>query len=83
MRLIRVGFGAVVLALGLWAMAVQASAQEVNVYSARHYKSDQILFDTFTRQTGIKVNVIEGDVGPLLARRGSRRAAAGEVVRAG
>jgi iron(III) transport system substrate-binding protein len=68
MRFIRIGLGTMVFVLGLWAMAVQASAQEVNVYSARHYKSDQLLFDAFTKQTGIKVNVIEGDVGPLLQR---------------
>ncbi|HEX2115858.1 MAG TPA: Fe(3+) ABC transporter substrate-binding protein [Alphaproteobacteria bacterium] len=68
MRFIRFGLGTMVFVLGLWAMAVHASAQEVNVYSARHYKSDQLLFDAFTKQTGIKVNVIEGDVGPLLQR---------------
>jgi iron(III) transport system substrate-binding protein len=68
MRFIRFGLGTMVFVLGLWAMVVQASAQEVNVYSARHYKSDQLLFDAFTKQTGIKVNVIEGDVGPLLQR---------------
>jgi iron(III) transport system substrate-binding protein len=68
MRLFRIGLGTVVLALGLWAMVAQASATEVNVYSARHYKSDQLLFDTFTKDTGIRVNVIEGDVGPLLQR---------------
>lgn len=69
MRLFRLGLGTVVLALGLWAMVAQASAaEEVNVYSARHYKSDQLLFDMFTKETGIRVNVIEGDVGPLLQR---------------
>ena len=69
MRLFRLSLGTAVLALGLWAMVTQASAaEEVNVYSARHYKSDQLLFDTFTKETGIRVNVIEGDVGPLLQR---------------
>jgi iron(III) transport system substrate-binding protein len=68
MKFLRIGLGATVLALGAWAMVSQASAQEVNVYSARHYKSDQVLFDTFSKQTGIKVNVIEGDVAPLLQR---------------
>jgi iron(III) transport system substrate-binding protein len=68
MRLVRLGLGTVVLALGLWAMAVHASAQEVNVYSARHYKTDDLLFETFTKQTGIKINVIQGDVAPLLQR---------------
>jgi iron(III) transport system substrate-binding protein len=68
MKFLRFGVGAAVLALGAWAMAAQASAQEVNVYSARHYKTDEVLFDTFTKQTGIKVNVIQGDVAPLLQR---------------
>ena len=69
MRLFRLGVGMAVLVLGLWAMVTQASAaEEVNVYSARHYKSDQLLFDTFTKETGIRVNVIESDVGPLLQR---------------
>jgi iron(III) transport system substrate-binding protein len=69
MRLFRLGVGTIVLVLGLWAMVTHASAaEEVNVYSARHYKSDQLLFDTFTKQTGVRVNVIEGDVGPLLQR---------------
>jgi iron(III) transport system substrate-binding protein len=68
MRFLRIGLGTTVFVLGLWAMVAQASAQQVNVYSARHYKSDQILFDAFSKQTGIKVNVIEGDVGPLLQR---------------
>jgi iron(III) transport system substrate-binding protein len=68
MRFFRIGLGTTVFVLGLWAMVAQASAREVNVYSARHYKSDQVLFDAFSKQTGIKVNVIEGDVGPLLQR---------------
>jgi iron(III) transport system substrate-binding protein len=57
-----------VLALGLWAMASRASAQEVNVYSSRHYSGDKIVFERFTKQTGIKINVIEGSIGPLLQR---------------
>jgi iron(III) transport system substrate-binding protein len=68
MKFLRIGLGATVLALGAWAMVSQASAQEVNVYSARHYKSDQVLFDAFSKQTGIKINVIQGDVAPLLQR---------------
>ncbi len=68
MRLMKLGLGVVVLAVGLWAMASRASAQEVNVYSSRHYSGDKIVFERFTKQTGIKINVIEGDVGPLLQR---------------
>ncbi|MGK0329543.1 MAG: iron(III) transport system substrate-binding protein, partial [Polaribacter sp.] len=32
--------------------------QEVNVYTHRHYASDQELFSQFEKQTGIKVNVV-------------------------
>ena len=37
-----------------------ADAGVVNVYSARHYPSDQTLFDMFTKETGIAVNAIQG-----------------------
>lgn len=45
-----------------------ASTGEVNVYSARHYDTDQALYDNFTEQTGIQVNVIEGKEDELLER---------------
>jgi len=37
-----------------------AFAEEVNVFSARHYDSDIQLYEKFTLKTGIKVNVISG-----------------------
>jgi iron(III) transport system substrate-binding protein len=43
-------------------------AQEVNVYSARHYDSDAELFNLFTQETGIKVNVIEAKAEELIER---------------
>ncbi len=43
-------------------------AQEVNVYSARHYDSDAELFNLFTEQTGIKVNLIEAKAEELIER---------------
>jgi iron(III) transport system substrate-binding protein len=43
-------------------------AQEVNVYSARHYDSDAELFNLFTEQTGIKVNIIEAKAEELIER---------------
>ncbi len=56
--------------LGAAAMLpVVALAQgEVNVYSSRHYDADKQLFSGFTKTTGIKVNVIEAETGPLLQR---------------
>jgi len=37
-----------------------AIADEVNVFSARHYDSDIQLYEKFTAKTGIKVNVVSG-----------------------
>lgn len=45
-----------------------AEEEVVNVYSARHYDIDDELYDSFTEQTGIEVNVIEGDSDELLER---------------
>jgi iron(III) transport system substrate-binding protein len=50
------------------ALALPASAAEVNVYSARHYDTDLAIYDAFTAQTGIKVNIIEGSGDELLER---------------
>jgi iron(III) transport system substrate-binding protein len=50
------------------ALATTGLAQEVNVYSSRHYDADKKLFELFTKQSGVKVNVVEGDIGPLLQR---------------
>ena len=45
-----------------------ANSGEVNVYSGRHYDSDIVLFDAFTAETGIKVNVIEAGGDALIER---------------
>ena len=45
-----------------------AGPGEVNLYSGRHYESDIILFDAFTAETGIKVNVIEAKGDALIER---------------
>lgn len=42
--------------------------QVVNVYSARHYDTDDQLYAMFEEQTGIEVRVIEGDSAALLER---------------
>ena len=48
--------------------AGQAVADEVNVYSSRHYNTDQALYDEFTEATGIKVNLIEASGDALIER---------------
>ncbi len=44
------------------------TSREVNVYSARHYDTDDALYEDFTRQTGIEVNLIEGNADQLIER---------------
>jgi iron(III) transport system substrate-binding protein len=46
----------------------QAQDKVVNLYSARHYQTDNALYDNFTRQTGIKINRIELGDEPLVQR---------------
>ena len=43
-------------------------ANEVNIFSARHYDSDVQLYEKFTSKTGIKVNVVSGKSGALEKR---------------
>lgn len=48
--------------------AAPAFAQELNLYSARHYDTDLAIYDAFTEATGIRVNLIEGSGDELLER---------------
>lgn len=45
-----------------------ADAGEVNIYSARHYPADETLYGLFTKETGIKINVIQGTAEELMER---------------
>lgn len=47
-----------------------AGAEEkvLNLYSARHYQTDEALYANFTKQTGIRINRIEGKEEELLER---------------
>jgi iron(III) transport system substrate-binding protein len=42
--------------------------EEVNIYSSRHYDTDLRLYDDFTEQTGIRINLIEGTSDELIER---------------
>lgn len=46
----------------------ESTEKVVNVYTARNYDVDKKLFEQFTQQTGIKVNVIEGKAEELIER---------------
>ena len=57
---------------GVAAMTITASVAhadgEVNIYSSRHYDTDERLYSDFTEATGIKVNRIEAGASELLER---------------
>lgn len=48
--------------------ATAAQAQELNLYSSRHYETDERLYSDFTDLTGITINRIEGNADELIAR---------------
>ena len=45
----------------------------LNLYSSRHYQTDEALYANFTKQTGIKMNRIEAGEDPLIERMTQRR----------
>ncbi|WIT11773.1 extracellular solute-binding protein [Paucibacter sediminis] len=48
--------------------AAQAQEQVLNLYSARHYQTDEALYSNFTKATGIRINRVDTDDAGLLAR---------------
>lgn len=59
------------VAVGEFSKPRQSAAQAnrvVNLYSARHYDTDTAIYDSFTKKTGIKVNLIEADADKLIER---------------
>jgi iron(III) transport system substrate-binding protein len=59
-----------VTAAVLLAVAGSAAAQEqvLNLYSARHYSTDEALYSNFTKATGIRINRVDADDAGILAR---------------
>lgn len=55
-------------ALAALVAAQTVAAEEVNVYSSRHYNTDQAIYDDFTEATGITVNLIEAEGDALIER---------------
>ena len=58
------------LAAVLLGLAASAVAQEnvVNIYSGRHYQTDEHLYSGFTKATGIKINRIEAGEDAIIER---------------
>jgi iron(III) transport system substrate-binding protein len=51
-------------------LALPAAAQDkvLNLYSARHYQTDEALYANFTKATGIRINRVEADDAGILSR---------------
>lgn len=54
--------------LAILLVAPLAQAAELNIYSSRHYQTDERLYSDFTEQTGIEINRIDGNGDQLIER---------------
>lgn len=68
MTIKKLALGALLTSLGTLSAHTALAQGELNIYSARHYQTDEALYSEFTRQTGIKVNRIEAKEDELLER---------------
>jgi iron(III) transport system substrate-binding protein len=66
----RTALKSISLILAGLAICAPAVAQEkvLNLYSSRHYQTDEALYTNFTKATGIKINRIEGGEDALIER---------------
>lgn len=53
---------------GLFFLISCSDEEVVNIYSSRHYDTDLQLYENFTEETGIEVNLIEGSSDELIER---------------
>lgn len=67
MRPFFTAFATALALLGASGMAT-ASEKVLNLYTARHYQTDEALYTNFTKLTGIRVNRIEGKEDELFER---------------
>ena len=59
---------AVGLAVALTSAAAAQAQAVLNIYSARHYQTDEALYANFTKQTGIRINRLDGKEEELVER---------------
>lgn len=59
---------AALLATTLLTLSAQAQDNLLNIYSARHYPTDEALYSDFTKATGIRIQRVDADDAGILAR---------------
>lgn len=60
--------GCVFVGAGMSSTMVFAQDKQLNIYSARHYQTDEVMYETFTKTTGIKINRVDADDAGIIAR---------------
>ena len=66
-RRFRLRLAGLALSMGLSSLAL-AQDKVLNLYSARHYQTDEALYENFTKSTGIRINRVDADDAGVLAR---------------
>jgi len=63
-------FSKSVLSIACLFISVSSMAQDkvLNIYSARHYPTDEVMYSDFSKTTGIKINRVDADDAGILAR---------------
>ncbi len=64
----RFALSAIALTTALSSSWSLAQDKVLNLYSARHYQTDEALYNQFTETTGIKINRVDADDAGILAR---------------
>lgn len=64
----KLSFTLIAAAIATLSQGALAEEKVLNLYSARHYQTDEALYAAFSEQTGIKINRIEGKENELLER---------------
>ncbi|MGQ9838105.1 MAG: Fe(3+) ABC transporter substrate-binding protein [Cyanobacteriota bacterium] len=63
-----VSLGSVALAVGSFLRPAHGANREVNLYTSRHYGTDEELYDLFKKETGITVNWVQGNADEIMQR---------------
>ncbi len=60
--------GSAALAAGSWLRPARGASKEVNLYTSRHYGTDEELYNLFKEKTGITVNWVQGNADEITQR---------------
>ncbi len=63
-----VSLGSMALAAGSFLRPAHGANQEVNLYTSRHYGTDEELYDLFKEKTGITINWVQGNADEINQR---------------